>query len=199
MRTSRSAPSRVRMMQAATDLFATQGYERTSTASIARRAGTSESQLVKHFASKEGVLAAVFEQAWETLNAAARQTIRNLPSPSARLEAIIDLITAALERNQELRLLMLLEGRRIRKRGARVSLTRGFLDFVALLDEVLEAMRDAGELRDDVAVEAVRSALMGAWEGLMRDHLLAQSGYPAGFSLRDIRSTFAMVIGAFRT
>ena len=42
-------------------LFARNGYENTSTVAIAREAGTSESQLMKHFGSKQGLLAAVLD------------------------------------------------------------------------------------------------------------------------------------------
>ena len=41
-----------RILAAAKRLFASQGYEATSTMAIARLAGTSESQMMKHFGSK---------------------------------------------------------------------------------------------------------------------------------------------------
>jgi AcrR family transcriptional regulator len=58
-------PSRERIREAAKALFAERGYEPTSTAAICRLAGTSESQLIKHFGNKQGVLEAVFQHAWE--------------------------------------------------------------------------------------------------------------------------------------
>src|SRR5688572_7518797 len=50
------ASSHDRILAAAKHLFATRGYESSSTVAIARAAGTSESQLMKHFGSKEGLL-----------------------------------------------------------------------------------------------------------------------------------------------
>ena len=64
--------SRERLRESAKSLFAELGYEATSTAAIARGAGTSESQLVKHFADKQGVLEAIFEDAWSQINPAVR-------------------------------------------------------------------------------------------------------------------------------
>ena len=58
------APSRERLLEAAKALFAERGYEASSTATICRLAGTSESQLIKHFRSKQGILEAIFEYAW---------------------------------------------------------------------------------------------------------------------------------------
>jgi AcrR family transcriptional regulator len=53
--------SRERIREAAKSLFAERGYELASTAAICRLAGTSESQLIKHFGNKQGVLEAVFQ------------------------------------------------------------------------------------------------------------------------------------------
>lgn len=196
--TSSPASSHDRILQAAKALFATKGYESTSTVAIARRAGTSESQLIKHFGSKEGLLEAIFDDAWERLNAAVRQQIHALPSPAAKLNTLSELMINALEKDPDLKLLMLLEGRRIRKEGHLVVLTKGFRDFVGLLDAVLEEMRDAGTLRPDLHPQGVRSALIGAVEGLLRDQLLGQRvGFPASYGTKEMRRIFAALVSSF--
>ena len=65
--THHDTPSRTRLLLSARKLFAESGYESTSTASIARMAGTSESQLIKHFGGKAGLLDAIFVDGWNTL------------------------------------------------------------------------------------------------------------------------------------
>jgi AcrR family transcriptional regulator len=52
---------------AAKTTLAERGYEATTTAAICRLAGTSQSQLIKHFTNKHGVLEVVFEYTWEQL------------------------------------------------------------------------------------------------------------------------------------
>src|SRR3954464_14938208 len=59
--------SHERILRAGRDLFAEDGYESSTTSAIARRAGTSESQLIKHFGSKEGLLEGIFDQAWQRM------------------------------------------------------------------------------------------------------------------------------------
>src|ERR1700737_5454096 len=49
------ASSRDRLREAAKSLFAERGFEDTTTAAICRLAGTSQSQLIKHFTDKQGV------------------------------------------------------------------------------------------------------------------------------------------------
>src|SRR5687767_10367410 len=70
-----------RLLRSARERFATEGYENATTAAIARQAGTSESQLVKHFGSKEGLLEAIFDEAWTGLETAARSVVEEQTSP----------------------------------------------------------------------------------------------------------------------
>ena len=62
-----SVSSHDRILRSAKRLFARNGYENTSTVAIAREAGTSESQLMKHFGSKQGLLLAIFDRGWDTI------------------------------------------------------------------------------------------------------------------------------------
>lgn len=187
-----------RILEAAKTLFASKGYENTSTVAIARQAGTSESQLMKHFGSKEGLLEGIFEESWLRINAAARQVVATPASPAEKLDTLVGMILSAFEKDADLKLLMLLEGRRIRKEGHMVMLTSGFREFVRTVDSVLEEMRAARQLRADLPVDAVRSALMGAFEGLQRDQLLARRlGFPARYTAKDMRAVFAVLLAAF--
>jgi len=55
-----------RILMSAKRLFARNGYENTSTVAIAREPD-SESQLMKHFGSKQGLLAAIFDRGWASI------------------------------------------------------------------------------------------------------------------------------------
>lgn len=189
-----------RILRSARALFASGGYENTTTSQIARNAGTSESQLIKHFSSKEGLLEAIFEQAWKRLAPAAQPLLTSGRTPREKLTDVIDLMFQALESDPEMRVLFLLEGRRIRRHGHVVVLTRGFTQMVSVVDTILREMREAGQLREDLHPEAVRSALIGAFEGLLRDRLLAErADYPAGYDRADMREAFRAVLAGFLT
>lgn len=57
-----SAETRRRIMDGASQLFAEQGYAKTSLKGIEERAGISRGSILHHFGSKEGLLVAVVEQ-----------------------------------------------------------------------------------------------------------------------------------------
>lgn len=186
-----------RLLDAAKDLFAADGYENASTASIARRAGTSESQLIKHFGSKEGLLEAVFDEGWRTLDWRVRLAWAGVSSPLDKFVALGNTLITAIGEDKQLRSLLLLEGRRIRKRGRDIVLSTGFRQFVRLLDGVLQEMKTAGQLRAELHLEAVRSALMGAVEALLRDQLMAELiDYPARYGRKELFVTFTSLVAA---
>jgi AcrR family transcriptional regulator len=187
-----------RILLSARSLFSSQGYENATTSAIARMAGTSESQLIKHFSSKEGLLAAIFDQSWLRVSKSLSTVLAECETPYDKLRALAELMIDALEKDKDLRTLMLLEGRRIRKHGSMVVLTEGFLQMVSTLDRLLEEMRQSGQLQPDLNVQAVRSALIGAFEGLLRDQILADRGnYPASYDSKDLRKVFRMFLDCF--
>jgi AcrR family transcriptional regulator len=191
------APASDRILHAAKALFAQAGFENTSTISIARLAQTSESQLIKHFGNKEGLLEAIFEQGWKHISEAFG-TLEYIPSPSSKLQALVGLILTKLEEDEQLKILFLMEGRRIRKEGRVVLMTRGFQNLIKIADRLLKEMRDLGQLRSDLHVEGMRSALIGMLEGLLRDKMLAERiSYSASYSTDDIRKLFLHVLNSF--
>src|SRR3954471_5091300 len=94
--------SHERILQAGRALFAGDGYENTTTSAIARRAGTSESQLIKHFGSKEGLLQAIFDEAWQRMAAGIHGVQEGPAQPLEKLQALTDLLIGALEQDREL-------------------------------------------------------------------------------------------------
>ncbi len=192
-----AASSHDRILQTAKRLFSEHGFDHTSTSVIARQAGTSESQLMKHFGSKEGLLEAIFLEGWTRIGQSVPR-IQELPSPAQKLQALTQAMLDGLEGDPALKELMLLEGRRVRKEGHAVMLSGGFMNVVAVLDAVLEEARAAGQLRAELHPQAVRSALVGMFEALLRDQLLAESmDFPAHYSAAQLRQVLNAVLAAF--
>lgn len=191
--------TRERLLSTAKTLFAARGYEHTSTSAIARQAGTSESQLMKHFGSKAGLLEAIFAGCWSHIAEQAQSAIATVASPRQKLTLASGIVVETMQRDPEMKLLMLLEGRRIRREGQMIRLTNGFMSFVELLDGILEEMKAAGEIRPHLNTQAVRSGLMGMIEGMMRDRFLADRlGYPASFETQHIAELMELFLASCR-
>lgn len=190
-------PPQTRLLEAAKQLFATDGFENTSTAAIARAAGTSESQLVKYFKTKEGLLEAVFEAAWTRMSYVFT-AVDVVQSPREKLRMMMELMLNAFEGDPELKDLMLFEGRRLSKDRGRLVLTEGYVQFIRKIEDILESVSTQGKLRAGVSVPAVRSTLIATLEGMLRDQVVARRmNFPTSSSANEIRAVFSMMLDAF--
>ena len=163
--------SRARLLAAGRDLFARHGYEQTSTAAIAKQAGSSESQLVRWFGGKAGLLEAIFEEAWEPLNQRIADETLGMADARAALVTILILVLEAFDRDHETAAVFLFEGRRVR--GDELALSKGFLLFLERLAALIAAGQENGSLPKELDPSLLRSALVGAAEGMVRDRLVA--------------------------
>src|ERR1700692_4254072 len=79
---------RNRLLVTAKTLFASLGYDNISTAVIARNAGTGESQLMKHFGGKAGLLETIFTEGWERINSQLEECFETANDLMGRLSSI---------------------------------------------------------------------------------------------------------------
>ena len=192
-----TSSSRSRLLAAAKHLMSLHGYEQASTAAIARQAATSESQLMRYFGGKAGLLEEVFNTLWRPLTENIQRLIAEASDAREAIEAVLSTVIAAFGEDHELAFLFLFEGRRVRGEGPGVSLSKGFLDFSMLLQSLIRRGKRDGSIDRDFEEVAAASALLGAAEGMIRERLIAErSGQPKPFSETQIRSVFhAMLLG----
>ena len=187
------ADSRTRLLASAKRLMAAEGYERVSTAAIARAAVTSESQLVRYFESKAGLLDAAFNEGWAMLNPQVAQIVARESTAREATIGILSGMMRVFEHDPDLARLMLFEGRRVRGDTGEILLSKGFQDFAARLKHLIERGQEEGSFSKKLKSIAVASALLGAAEGMIRDRLLTRRPTYTG---ADVRAAFeAMISG----
>jgi TetR/AcrR family transcriptional regulator, fatty acid metabolism regulator protein len=187
----------MRLLNAGKSLFAKNGYEQTSTAAIARESGSSESQLIRYFGGKAGLLEAIFNESWTLLNQSVQQQIEEAPHGREAIIRILSLMIQAFSRDHDIAFLFLFEGRRMRGGSHEVLLSKGFVQFLQVVDMLIERGRDDGSFRTDIHPKVMCSAMLGCAEGMMRDRVLAVRNHePDVFDDAAILKTFtAMVNG----
>jgi AcrR family transcriptional regulator len=98
--------TRQRILQAAAQLFAEDGYARTTTRALAAAAGVNEVTLFRHFGNKENLFAAVIEQfAGPAVTMALEAQLTGDPARDLRVVGI-RLLALLLERREALRLML---------------------------------------------------------------------------------------------
>ncbi|HEX8411265.1 MAG TPA: TetR/AcrR family transcriptional regulator [Thermoanaerobaculia bacterium] len=188
----------MRLLTAGKSLFAKSGYEGTSTAAIAREAGSSESQLIRYFGGKAGLLEAIFNDSWTALHSVVEQALEGAEHGREGILRLLTLMTRALSHDHDIAFLFLFEGRRMRGNVPEVHLSQGFVEFMKVVDAQIDRGREDGSFRTDVPTQVLCSAMLGAAEGMIRDRVLCERNRETDhpFSDANVFATFtAMVDG----
>ena len=188
--------SRNRILLTAKTLFASLGYDNTSTAAIARNAGTSESQLMKHFGGKAGLLEAIFNEGWDRVNAQLKTCFQSASDFDARLSCIPGVVFQNLDEDLDMKALVLLEAHRMREGARQTPAGSGYARFIGLIDGAVERAVADGEFRREMPPLALRSALVGIIEGGIREQVLAaRVHFPANYDSGEYRRLFRLFVG----
>jgi len=173
--------ARARLLGAAKHLFSIVGYENTTMHAICREAQTPESELIANFGSQPEILRAIFEEGWRQLIARLTR-LQEVASPRKKLKNLARATLQLFSQDHELRDLFLLEGRRVDD-GEMMILTPSYTDLVALVDSLIAEASPGAALHQ---VQMLRSCLMGAVEGIVRDVVsMERSGFPAHFTVQQ--------------
>jgi AcrR family transcriptional regulator len=103
--TGRRGDTRARIQQVALELFAEQGYERTSLREIAERLGVTKAALYYHFKSKEDIVRSFTEDYFARLDALIAWGREQPPGAGTSRELIDRYITIVLESGEVFRFL----------------------------------------------------------------------------------------------
>jgi AcrR family transcriptional regulator len=190
--------SRTRLIQAGKGLFAQLGYEHTPTSAIAREAGTSESQLVRNFGSKAGLLEAIFEESWKPMNARVRDLLTDARDGRAAVRVVLATILAALDADQDLATIFLFEGRRIRGDSHEIRVSAGFREFADVVQRLIKRGQKDGSFAPALDPVAIAAALVGASEGMVRERVLARRGGTSRpYTDKQVLRIFDLLLDAF--
>src|SRR5207244_11313396 len=124
---------RRRLSESGKSLFAKYGFEQTSTENSAREAGTPDSQLVPYYRSKAGLLEAIFNESWATLNHDIQSVVVAAADAREALAGVLECVTDAFGKDDALAYLLLFEGRRICGSTYEILLSKGFMEVENLL------------------------------------------------------------------
>jgi AcrR family transcriptional regulator len=186
----------MRLLNSGKTLFAKNGYENTSTAAIAREAGSSESQLIRYFGGKAGLLEAIFNDSWTALNATVEDYIAGAQHGREAILRLLSLMIQAFNRDHEIAFLFLFEGRRMRGGSPEVHLSKGFTQFMKVVDAQIDRGRQDGSFRTDLDARVMCSAILGSAEGMVRDRIMiersGETGHP--FTDENVISAFAAMV-----
>ncbi|WP_372886415.1 TetR/AcrR family transcriptional regulator [Shimia sp.] len=159
----RATQTRRKILDAARELIAAQGYEDSRTQDIARLAGIAEGSVFAHFGSKKGLLHALMQDHYAMLIARAQEITARQPAPRQRLAMLIDLHLQELLRSWQLVRVFAHYGR-----YCDASMTPAFRhlnrDYTRVFQTCLEALIAAREVAPGLRPDMLRDMIFGSAE-----------------------------------
>jgi len=154
------------VVETALQLFSEHGYLAVRVEDIARAAGMSRATFYKYFSEREEILAALLTRLIDAEASNEVDPVAEDDDVPGRIKALARAITTTmLEQERLARFVYSLPVRHdALLRGEQAHLPHAFQQ----LDRMLAQAADAGELRDDVTLEALRAHVHGAIETAMR-------------------------------
>ena len=188
-----AARSRQALIQAAMDLFAERGYRGTSVQAIGELAGVSRGSIFWHFGSKEGLLWAVVERAFQEWESDVLvPDVGDATGVQAMRRALAAHRRFLTERSEALRLFYLLMFESL---GPHPELAQEFARLHTHLRDMtvgwMKAAIETGEMRADVDATAVVTLITGALGGLAYQWLLDPGGFDLDRAYADLEQILA--------
>jgi AcrR family transcriptional regulator len=165
--TAKGAATRQRIIEAASRLILEHGLERATLEEIQAAAHVSASQLYHYFDEKSALLLAVIDYRSDSVLGAHRLLLDRLDSFDA-LSKWRDMIVGMLDAKKCVGgcpLGSLASSLAEADPRAREALASSFADWERMLTEGLTVMRDHGDLRSDVDVEALATSILASVQG----------------------------------
>jgi len=168
------------IIEAATRLFATKGFNETSTAEVAKEAGVAQGTLFYHFKNKEGILLEAYHGIMQGYLGGLEKVLAEATTGLSAIEGILRFHFDYTETNSKRFLVVLRDFPFyfVHSNPSNQTAVRGRVQrTVAILREALERGRADGSIRE-VPVEQTAHMLRGLMHGLVRQKLLGPLQIP---------------------
>lgn len=187
-----------RLIAAGKSLFARLGYDLTGTAAIAREAGTSESQLVRYFGGKAGLLEAICNEDWRALNNRLQNGAMEAPRAHEALLKLAMTTGAAFAEDPDFGYLAIFEEHRLRAGDPGLLNSQGYLEFNTMIRRLIRRGQRDGSFAAGLNEPFLEAAIIGALESILRGRLTAhRAGKPQPGSDEDFQLTFIALLAGF--
>jgi TetR/AcrR family fatty acid metabolism transcriptional regulator len=168
-----------RILQAAIEVFAENGYFNSRISDIAKKAEVADGTIYLYFKNKEQILMAAIDFAFTLFMDAAQSQLADIADPRQRLRRLAALHLESLGANRGLAMVFQTEFRQSAKFLAQFSHHR----LIAYFDLVRAIVRDgqaAGQFRREVSDKIAANCFFGALDAMVTSWLLSERDYKLG-------------------
>jgi len=173
---SRSTDKYQRILGAAIAVIAEKGFHNSRVAEIAERADVASGTVYLYFKSKEQILMAALDGAFQSFFRRAQNEIAGSPDAAERLRILARLHLEALGRNRSIAVVLQTELRQSAKFLAQFS-QQEMKAYFNLIREIIREGQRTGSIRQDVSDKIAASCFFGALDELVTAWVLSARDY----------------------
>jgi TetR/AcrR family fatty acid metabolism transcriptional regulator len=159
------------IIDAAIRVFAGKGFYNSKVADVAHAAGVADGTIYLYFKNKDDLLISLFETKMEEILKRFRIILEQDISPPEKLTQFIHLHFKMIEEDKDLAEVFQVELRQSSK-FLKDYHNQKFIDFLAILEQIIREGRDEGYFRPDVKINTMKIAIFGALDELAREWIL---------------------------
>lgn len=182
-RTRRSARTRERILQAATEVFARRGFHGARVADIAELAGIAYGLVYHHFRNKDEILAAIFSERWSQYVRYVDEVALSDQTFREQIGQLVHFWVETWRQDPHLMTVMINEISRSYEFIEAHDVGTVLVAFDAV-ERLIVRAQQRGEVRDDADAKLVTYAILGMAEMVL-------TGYVIGSLRRDTREAYA--------
>lgn len=176
-REGRNSQKQDRILQAAIDVFAEHGYFNARVSDIAKRAEVADGTIYLYFKSKEQILMAALENAFDRFLLMANRELAEIHDPREKLKRLAELHLSSLSSNRGLAMVFQTELRQSAKFLSEFS-RKHLTSYFDLIRSVVREGQQAGVFRQQVSDKIAANCFFGALDAMVTSWLISERDYP---------------------
>ena len=166
-----------RILQAAIDVFAEHGYFNARVSDIARKADVADGTIYLYFKSKEQILMAALENAFDRFLHMANRELADIQDPREKLKRLAELHLSSLSSNRGLAMVFQTELRQSAKFLSEFS-HKHLSSYFDLIRSIVRDGQQSGVFRKSVSDKIAANCFFGALDAMVTSWLLSERDYP---------------------
>lgn len=162
---------RQKIMDAAVEMFAEQGFYNSTVADVARKADVADGTIYLYFKNKDDLLISIFEHSMEMFIDTVREELKNVENPREKIKKFIALHLKLVQKNQNLAQVIQIELRQSSKFMKEYA-NEKFFEYLNLIQGVIEEGKERGVFRDNADPVILKRAIFGAVDEMALEWVL---------------------------
>jgi len=161
-----------RIIEAATKVFAKNGFYQSKIAQIAKEAGVADGTIYIYFENKDDILISLFEEQMKAVLDNMAHQVSTIDNPAEKLEIFASTHLELIEKNKDMAEIIQVELRQSGKFMKEYKNER-FLEYLDIIEDIIIEGQKRGLFRKDVIPSVAKRAFFGALDEVSRFWVLS--------------------------